>query len=123
MDRRAFLKGSLVAASTPAVVLAPERHQETIARLVVADDHAAPFANQGDVVVYDEAENALEQGATYVTRTDTSRKPFVARAWHDTDGRWWIERFARSDWYGPISEDTMRRVIQGRVKAVWKTVA
>lgn len=123
MDRRTFLKGALIAASTPAVVIAPERHQNTVSRLTLNNGHAAPFANEGDVVVYDEAEILLESGAVYVTRTDKSKNPFVGRAWQDTEGRWWLERFARSDAYGPISGDMMKRVVQGRVKAVWKTIA
>ena len=124
MNRRAVLKGGLVLAATAhTVALAPERAgSATLARLTMADGHASPFAEKGDVIVFDEANTTPESGATFVTKAETSGMPYVGRIWRDDDGHWWLERFARGDLYGPVSGEMMNRAIQGRVTGVWKHI-
>jgi hypothetical protein len=93
-----------------------------LSRLTMDDGHAAPFADKGDIVVFDPHERTLESGAVYLTRIEKNGKPYVGRAWLYGDGHWWLERFARRDVYGPIGSDMMQRVVVGRIKAVWKNI-
>ena len=123
--RRTFLKGAVIAAATPAVAVAPSfqrkpEHTPSTARLETSDDHALPFAQKGDVVVFDENDRSLENGAIYVTRAQRSGNPFIGRALLDTEDRWWLERFGRGDVYGPIGRKMFEAALQGRVMGVWK---
>lgn len=125
-SRRGVLKGFLAGAAAGMPLLAEAAagrdREETVLRLTLRDDHAAPIGKAGDIVVYDTSDRELCHGAIYVSLTDKTASLYVTRAARDIQGYWWAERLGRRDWYGPMTEDFFASRIQGRVVATFNHI-